>query len=72
MSTEILNFEPSDINRLHMTAEVQGKIQKFLYNLSTENYAAADRGMREIIRQKVDERFNNALRQVQGDKNKKN
>lgn len=55
-----------------MTAEVQGKIQKFLYNLSTENYAAADRGMREIIRQKVDERFNNALRQVQGDKNKKN
>jgi hypothetical protein len=53
-----------------MTAEVQGKIQKFLYSLSTENYAAANREMREIIQQKVNTRFADALKTVQGKKNK--
>lgn len=55
-----------------MTAEVQGQIQKFLYNISTENYAAANREMQTIVKQKIDERFEDALTQIQGDKNKRN
>jgi hypothetical protein len=53
-----------------MTAEVQSKIQKLLYSLSTENYANADRTMKDIIQQKVNARFEDALKEVQGKKNK--
>ena len=36
-----------------MTGEVQGKIQKFLFHLSNENWAGADREVQSLIKTKV-------------------
>lgn len=40
-----------------MTAEVQQHIQKFLYNLSTEDYASANKNLQDVINQKQQTRF---------------
>jgi hypothetical protein len=44
------------INRV-MTSEVQGPIQRFLYNLSTENYAQAEKEIKNIVEIKVNKTF---------------
>jgi hypothetical protein len=47
-----------------MNAEVQSKIHKFLYNLSTENYNGANIELKDILKRKVNDRFQAALEQV--------
>jgi hypothetical protein len=50
-----------------MTSEAQSHIQKFLYNLSTENYSNADKNLNILVKQKVDKRFNEALANIRKD-----
>lgn len=50
-----------------MTSESQSHIQKFLYNLSMENYAEADKDLNAIIKHKVDQRYNEALEKVKNE-----
>lgn len=50
-----------------MTSEAQSHIQKFLYNLSMENYSDADKNLNTLVKDKVDKRFNEALENVKKD-----
>jgi len=50
-----------------MTSEAQSHIQKFLYNLSMENYSDADKNLNNLVKQKVDRRFNDATEKVKSD-----
>lgn len=47
-----------------MTGESQSQIQKFLYNLSTENYSEANKHLNATIKAKVDARFTEASEKV--------
>jgi hypothetical protein len=47
-----------------MTGEAQSRIQKFLYNLSTENYAEANKQLNQTIKDKIDIRFSEAIEKV--------
>lgn len=38
----------------------QSKIKTFLYNLNTENYAAADKELAQVIKNKLNARFQEA------------
>ena len=40
-----------------MTSEVQGPIQRFLYNLSVENYAQAEKEIKTVVELKVNKTF---------------
>lgn len=48
-----------------MTSEAQSHIQKFLYNLSTGNYAHADKELNKVVTQKVNDRYQSALEKIQ-------
>jgi len=47
-----------------MTSEAQANIQKFIYNLSTENYFAADKLLNTVLKNKVETRFSNAVEKI--------
>lgn len=40
-----------------MTSEVQGPIQKFLYHLSMEDYANAEKEIKNVVTVKVNKTF---------------
>lgn len=54
-----------------MTHEVQGAIQKFLYHLSCEDYAKADVEIKNAIKLKVENAYNQAYAKVEADSKKK-
>ena len=47
-----------------MHAETKAQISKMLYHLSTENRAAADKTLKEIVKSKVDHAFNTQYQKV--------
>jgi len=47
-----------------MTGESQAQIQKFIYRLSTEDYASADKELKTIVTDKVNKRFDAMLEKV--------
>lgn len=47
-----------------MTSEAQNGIQKFLYNLSTENYAKANENLNKVLSIKLNKRFSKAYESV--------
>lgn len=49
-----------------MTGEVQQQIQKFLYNLSSGDYASADKELKTIIDQKYQEQYDAAYEALKG------
>jgi hypothetical protein len=50
-----------------MTGEVQKDINKFLYNLSMQDYASANEQLKNLIEKKVNEKFDNAYKIVKND-----
>jgi hypothetical protein len=48
-----------------MTAEVQSHIQKYLYNLSNEDYANATREIEAVVSAKQKERFDTAYAEIE-------
>jgi hypothetical protein len=51
---------------LIMSGEVQQHIQKFLYNLSSGDYASADKELKTIIDQKYQEQYDAAYEALKG------
>ena len=47
-----------------MSGELQSKIQRFIYNLSVEDYAQADADLKQIIDIKHEARFNEVYEKV--------
>jgi len=54
-----------------MNGETQSKIQKLLYNLSTQEYAKAEKGMKDILAEKIKTKFNSAYAEVEAALKKK-
>ena len=47
-----------------MEKDQKTRLQSFLYNVSTENYANANKDLQSLLKHKVDQRFNEALEKV--------
>jgi hypothetical protein len=54
-----------------MTGEVQQYIQKFLFNLSNEDWAAANADLQKVIDRKQQERFDAAYNAIKESQTKK-
>jgi hypothetical protein len=55
-----------------MTPETAATINKFLYHLSTEEFAAADKTLNSLIEQKVQTLCNNATTKVKAKHSREN
>ena len=47
-----------------MTGEVQGRIQKLLFNLSTENFAHAHKELETLVKDRINDKFNAAYQKA--------
>lgn len=58
------NIIIATVNTYIMTNEAQAKIQKLIYNVTTENRAAAGRELKDILDTKIREAFRREYEQI--------
>ena len=61
---QIFKITENGINNIIMTGETQSQIQKFLFNLSNQDFANADKELKNIVQTKLNDRFKQAFEQV--------
>lgn len=47
-----------------MNGEIQGQIQKFIFNLSNGDYAKANSSLKKVVNEKIGSRYKEQLEQI--------